>query len=100
MKIKRSVDSLLDEAGILDWFGEVNVNAGMKFIAALDNTFDSIALLPDLGSPLEIDKPGLDGARFRQVRRFKNYFVIYRRANDHVRILRILRGSQAWDQVL
>jgi toxin ParE1/3/4 len=84
-----------DQKRIIDYFIDVHAeDAALRFLEALDETIEFIAEYPDLGNPWESPNPKHVGVRYRLVKGFENYVVVFRRHDQHVLILRILHASQ------
>jgi plasmid stabilization system protein ParE len=90
-----------DQKQIIDYLSKVHAEtAALRFLQALDDTIAFIADFPDLGNPWESSNPRHGGLRYRLVRDFENYVVIYRRHGQHVLILRVLHASQNIEEQL
>lgn len=95
MQIVRTSSFWRDLKGILDYFADVHaVDDALRFLDALDETIAFIKDFPDLGSPWESTGQRPFGLRFRLVKGFENYLVLYRHDDQHIDILRLVHGSQ------
>jgi plasmid stabilization system protein ParE len=101
METLRTSSFWRDLKGILDYFGELRAeDSALRFLDALDETISFIGDFPDLGSPWESPKPRPAGLRFRLVKEFENYLVLYRRDDQLIYVLRVVHGSQDIEQLL
>jgi toxin ParE1/3/4 len=99
--IVHASSSWRDQKCIIDYFADVNAeDVALRFLDALDETIAFIAEFPDLGSPWESENPKLAGLRYRLVKGFENYLVVYRRYDQHVLITRIFHASQNIEEQL
>jgi plasmid stabilization system protein ParE len=74
--------------------------AAVRFIDAVDETIDIIAEFPDLGSTWESSRSRREGMRWRLVRGFENYLVLYHRDGDRVYIRHVLDGRRNLEELL
>lgn len=72
----------------------------VRFAKAVDDTIESIACFPDLGSPWDSPDADLTNMRFWIVKRFRRYLLVYERIKKVVVIHRILHGSQNIEELL
>jgi len=84
-----------DLKDILDFFADVFADdvAG-RFLDAIDESINFIGEFPALGNPWESTNPRHAGLRFRLVKGFEKYLLLYRQGHQHVHILRLVHGSQ------
>jgi len=95
MEIVRTSSFWRDLKGLVDYFDEVHAEAAaVRFSDAVDETIDFIADFPDLGSPWESSKPRREGMRWRLVKGFENYLVLYRRDEDRLYVTRVVDGRR------
>ena len=50
----------------------------LKFARAVTKTLELLALFPEMGAIWESKNPRLQGVRFQNVHRFRNYLIFYR----------------------
>lgn len=101
MEVLRASSFWRDLKGIIDYLDDVHAeDAALRFLDALDETIDFIKEFPDLGSPWESTRPRRTGLRFRLVKSFENYVVLYRRDEEQVFILRVLYGGRNIEELL
>jgi toxin ParE1/3/4 len=100
-KVIQSSPYQRDLARILDYFIDQDaVDVAQRFVVALDETFASIADLPNLGHPWESPEARSQGLRYWPVIRFENYLVFYRQTANGILIKRLFHGSQDIEQAL
>jgi toxin ParE1/3/4 len=82
-----------DIDAILDRIADDNLDAALRFYAAVRTDADRLARMPGMG-PLY----GLQGTfadvHFWPIRRFRNYLIFYRVIPDGVEVLRVLHGAR------
>jgi toxin ParE1/3/4 len=100
LHLRRSSRSLREFAEILQYLGQHDVDAGLRFIDRYEETLNLIARFPDLGSPWESPEPRLDGVRVWPVKGFEKYLILYRRVTDGLLILHVIHGSRDIERVL
>jgi len=101
MEVVRASSSWRDVKSTIDYFDDVHADdVALRFLDALDQTIDFIREFPDLGNPWESTKPRHAGLRFRLVKGFESYVLIYRRDDQQIIILRALYGSRNIDELL
>ena len=60
------------------YFDEQSANLGEKFLESLNETFEMIAHMPELGELYHFRDPAMKDARVRRVKKFSNYLIFYR----------------------
>ncbi|MBI1831100.1 type II toxin-antitoxin system RelE/ParE family toxin [Candidatus Sumerlaeota bacterium] len=100
MEIVRTSSFWRDLKGLIDYFDQVHAEAAaVRFIDAVDETIDFIADFPDLGSSWESSRPRREGMRWRLVKGFENYLILYRRNQDRVYVMRVVDGRRNFDEL-
>ena len=89
-----------DLAGLADYVGRTNADAGLRFLAAAEKELRRLAEMPGLGSIWESDNPRLEGIRVSRIRRFKNYLIFYRALDDGIEVVRVLHGARDIERFL
>ena len=101
MEIVRTSSFWRDLKGLIDYFDQVHAESvALRFMDAVDDTIDFIADFPDLGSAWESSKPRRQGLRWRLVKGFENYLVLYRRDEERVFITRVVDGRRNLEMIL
>jgi toxin ParE1/3/4 len=79
----------------LSWFILCNHReAGLRFPAACDATFQRLLERPQLGSPRRFSDSALSGFRVWPVTGFPNHLVFYFVREDNIEIVRVLHGAR------
>ena len=101
MKVIQLPSFWRDLQGIVDYMREVKEERrAERFARAVDDTIALIAQFPDLGNPWESPDPELAKMRYRLVKRFKRYLVVYRSLKTRVVIHRVFHASQNVEDLL
>ena len=61
---------------------------------SLEKALETIASMPDLGSPWESDERRLANIRYWQISEFPNYLIFYKPVREGILIMRILHGAR------
>lgn len=96
-KSARASQDLVDLATAI---GQFNVDAANRFLNAVDETIERLAEMPGLGSSLETSNPKLEGLRFRLVKGFKKYLILYIPQVDSIDVVRVLHGARNIQKLL
>jgi toxin ParE1/3/4 len=68
--------------------------AAVRFLDAAEETFQQLAISPDLGSRGEFDSPHLLGVLRWRVKGFKRYLIFYRPKDDGVEVIRVIHSAR------
>ncbi|MES2205537.1 MAG: type II toxin-antitoxin system RelE/ParE family toxin [Pseudomonadota bacterium] len=77
-----------------DYIASENIDASMRFLEAIEKTFDNLNQHPGIGSTRYAHLPLLEGLRVWAVSGFENYLIFYIERSTHVDVLRILHGAR------
>lgn len=69
-------------------------DAGRRFLAAIERTFEALLNLPHLGAAWVSRDPRLRGVRRHPVKDFRNHLVFYRPIEEGIEILHVFHGAQ------
>jgi len=69
------------------------LDAGLRFLDAIDHARNELARLPKIGSARRFDSPALSGLRVWPVPRFANWLIFYRIDEQTLTIVRVLHGA-------
>jgi toxin ParE1/3/4 len=86
-------DAELDAFGYFQYIREYNPEAGLRFLKAIDDTVDNLALLPLKGRLRKFRGKDLKNIRSWRVDDFENYLIFYRFTGMRLEILRIKHGA-------
>ena len=92
LRIVPAADTDIDEAAF--FIGRDSVNAAMRFLDAVEGTFQNLRERPLAYQRFELGLPGLETLRKCPVGGFRNILVFYRIDGDMVEIIRVLHGSR------
>jgi toxin ParE1/3/4 len=83
-----------DVAGAVEFYGrEAGARTALRFIDALERTYQAIGRNPGAGSPRHGHELGLPGVRARLAGRFP-YLIFYVEQHDHVDVWRVLHAQR------
>ena len=77
-----------------------NVEAGLRFYAAAEETLQTLVALPKMGSERTYRNPRLTGLRQWQVKDFEKYLIFYRPLSNGIEVIRVLRGERDIEVIL
>ncbi len=71
-----------------------NLDAAIRFCAAVENASAKLAEMPGMGPSRELNNPMLADLRSWPINAFRNYLIFYRPTGYGIEIVRILHGAQ------
>ncbi len=83
-----------DIAEIGAYIGLDNPEAGAAFRQTLQNFYEVLADLPEIGSARNFGNPELEGLRMLPVPKFKKYLIFYLPLLEKVEIVRVLHSAR------
>jgi len=93
-RVVRSGPAEVDLLEHLDYIGVDNPDAALRFIEAVEQAFERLSEMPEIGSVRRFNNPRLSGVRVWPVPKFTKYLIFYQVTADSVRMLRILHGAR------
>lgn len=90
----------LDAFGYFQYLNEYNPDAARRFLAAIDQTVEGLALHPLKGRMRKFRGRDLKNIRSWRVDDFENYLIFYRFEKTRLEILRIKHGAMDFPQAL
>lgn len=90
----------LDAFGYFLYIGEHNPEAAQRFLRAIDDTVEKLALQPLKGRLRKFRARELKNIRSWRVDDFENYLIFYRFAAMRLEILRIKHGAMDFPKAL
>ena len=76
------------------YIGERNLDAGERFLDAVNLDLRTIGSMPGMGAICEFADPRLKDIRSLPVSGFRNYLIFYPIGTDRVEFLRLLHGAR------
>lgn len=92
-RVQKTSRAKTDLIEIADYIAADNLDAALRWIDEIDQTFRLLALNPYLGEELSALQPGTR----RQT--FGNYLIFYRPTEDGIMVVRVLHGSRQIDNL-
>jgi toxin ParE1/3/4 len=83
----------LDAFGYFQYIHQNNPDAALRFLAAIDQTIEGLALQPLKGRLRKFRGRDLKNIRSWRVDGFENYLVFYRFSRQRLEVLRIKHGA-------
>jgi len=94
LPVTRTAEAKEDIIELFRYFDEQDASLGDRFLEALNETYEMIAHMPELGELYHFRDPAMKDARVRRVKKFSNYLIFYRIETDRIEILRVLHGAR------
>ncbi len=81
------------------YIGEENLDVGVRFLVAAEESIEFVAKMPHIGSPREFRSSRLRNVRVWPVKGFEDYLIFYRPTDDGIEVLRVLHGKRDIEEV-
>ena len=94
LSIRRTTGARKDIIELLHYFDEQDPNLADRFLWYLQETYDMIAHMPELGELCAFGHPAMQNVRVRRIMKFSKYLIFYRIEADNIVILRVLHGAR------
>lgn len=98
--VEKKPQAKLDLIQHFIYIGEDNLDAAERFLVAVEESLDKLAVMPGMGGKREFTKPELAGIRSWVVTSFKNYIIFYKEIEGGIEVLCVLHGARDIDRVL
>lgn len=92
--VRKTVDAERDIDSIADRISRDSVDAALRWLVKLQETFDLISRVPGIGTSHNRFRKGLRSTAFGQ------YLIFFRKAPGGVQILRVIHGDRKWQRLL
>jgi len=93
-------DAELDAFGYFKYIQAHNPAAAVRFLEAIDQTAERLALHPLIGRLRKLRGRGLKNIRSWRVDGYENYLIFYRVTKTRLEILRIKHGAMDFPRAL
>jgi toxin ParE1/3/4 len=93
-------DAELDAFGYFQYIRENNPEAAQRFLEAIDDTVENLAVQPLKGRLRKFRGRDLKNIRSWRVDDFENYLIFYRFTGRRLEILRVKHGAMDFPQAL
>lgn len=94
MNVTKRPQSERDIEECFVYIGEENLDAGVHFLVAVEESLEFVAKMPLIGSPREFRSTRLRNMRVWPVKEFEDYLIFYRPTDDGIEVLRVLHGKR------
>ncbi len=81
------------------YIGEENLDAGVRFLVAAEESIEFVAKMPHIGSPREFRSSRLRNVRVWPVKGFEDYLIFYRPTDDGIEVMRVLHGKRDIEEI-
>ena len=92
IRVRPHADSEIN--ALADYIAHDNLNAALRFLDAVQKTFNLIAEQPNIGSQRYAHFPMMDGLRMKAISNFENHFIFYIERPSYIDILRVLHSAR------
>lgn len=79
---------------IFVFFGTEDLDAGLRFLNAIEESFSHISSFPSSAPIKELGIGVMQRFRMFPVKGFRNFLIFYRESNDSVEVVRVLHGAR------
>ena len=93
-------DAELDALGYFQYIREHNPEAALRFLAAIDQTIEGLALQPLKGRLRKFSGRDLKNIRSWRVDDFESYLIFYRVSKSRLEVLRVKHGAMDFPPAL
>ena len=76
------------------FIAEENLDAGVYFLVAVEESIEQIGRFPLIGKVLEFRNPRLNNLRMWRVKKYADYLIFYSVKEDTVEIIRFLHSAR------
>jgi len=99
-RIIRSSQVRLEIVKTAEYIGQRNIDAGLRFFDAVEETIGRLAEMPTLAGVWESSEPELAGLRVWPVRGFANYLIFFKPISDGIQVFSVVDGRRDLEQLL
>jgi toxin ParE1/3/4 len=99
-RIVQRADALRGRAKIAEFIGRDSARAALRFLAAAERAFASLAAMPGKGGLWESDRPQSAGVRVSPIPRFKKDLIIYRPIVGGIEVVHVIHSARDLDNLL
>jgi toxin ParE1/3/4 len=92
--VRRTDRALQDLNELAEFIQRDSPDTAIRFLGAAEDTFQRLAMMPDLGQRQAFGRPRLADLRAWQVRGFKNYVIFYRPVAHGIEVVRVLHAAR------
>ncbi len=78
---------------------EASINIADRFLAAVHQSFEELARMPNIGQVTDFKNPRFVGMRRWRIRGFPNHSIFYFPTKQGVDIVRVLHGPRDLDEL-
>jgi len=95
--VRAQADRDLDE--LAEFIGRDSPSAAYGLLDAAVETFEHLVETPEMGSPRDFARKGMEGIRVWPVRGYPNHLIFYRVSADAVEVIRVAHGARDLDRL-
>jgi toxin ParE1/3/4 len=90
--IRPLADRDLDEQA--EYFARKSLATARRWYEATEAAFETLAGMPEIGSPWETDNPACVGIRVWRIRGFTKHLIFYRPTENTIEVIRVLHSAR------
>jgi toxin ParE1/3/4 len=79
---------------IAAYIKEDSPQSSMAFRQTLENIYEVLLELPEIGTTRNFRNPEMKGLRMLPVQKFNNYLIFYRSTSEGLEIVRVVHGAR------
>jgi toxin ParE1/3/4 len=98
-QVTRKPEVRRDLISIADHIAHDSLDAALRFLDAVEDSFEFLSRNPEIGHPCQFENPGAAGIRVWRVQGFENHIIFYRASKNGVDIVRVIHGHRDLDAI-
>lgn len=99
-QILKRPQALRDVEECFVYIAEENLDIGVDFLVAVENTFEELTAFPLVGRILELKNQEAPSVRIWHVKGYERYLIFYTAAENTIEIVRVLHSSRDIENLL
>lgn len=76
------------------YIAEENLDAGVYFLVAVEDSLEQLAQFPHLGKKRDFQDKRFENMRMWHVKKYENYLIFYEVFEDRIEVIRVLSGAR------
>lgn len=96
-RVRRNPRVKRDILDLARYIARDNLDAGLKFFDAVEQTLLKLAEMPGMGALRGFENPKFSDVRSWSVDGFRNYLIFYRKTPGGIEVIRVIHGARDID---